>query len=97
MSTKRGSYASLYPKEKKMTFHLIEGDPMNPASTDLLVQLDTLDNSDPVPDPGWQVLTGNNMFSKIGRLVYRYQVQHEMDLQVTCPACETEFDVEIET
>jgi hypothetical protein len=57
-----------------MACHLIQGDPMAPASTDLLAQTDSLFVGNPVPD-GWRVLSGNHRTSLIGRVAYRYEVE----------------------
>jgi len=55
---------------------LIEGDPFDPSDTDIIMQVDTLDVGKPVPD-GWRVMTGNNMFSEIRRVAYRYEIEDE--------------------
>jgi hypothetical protein len=52
------------------TNHLISGDPLSPASTDLIAQTANLPVGEPVPE-GWRVLTGNERTSLIGRLAYR--------------------------
>ena len=59
-----------------MTNKLIEGDPLDPQSTDIIYQEDTLAVGQPVPE-GWRVMTGNNMFSQIVRVAYRYEIEEE--------------------
>ena len=56
---------------------LLQGDPMEPTSTDLIAQSDTLKVGEPVPD-GWTVTTGNMHFREIWRIAYRYQIEEEM-------------------
>lgn len=52
---------------------LLEGDPLDPFSTDLIVQQGSLPVGEPVPR-GWRVLDGNNTSSLVARVVYRYEV-----------------------
>jgi hypothetical protein len=59
-----------------MTNYLIAGDPMEPASTDLIAQTKSLAVGRPVPD-GWRVLSGNERESTIARVAYRYEVEEE--------------------
>jgi len=56
---------------------LIEGDPLNPASTDIIVQDGMLETGDPVPE-GWVVMTGNQYLSRVMRIAYRYQIEDEI-------------------
>ena len=56
-----------------MANHLIEGDALDPSSSDLIAQTDTLRVGLPVPD-GWRVLSGNNSFSQIARVVMRFEI-----------------------
>lgn len=58
-------------------YTLIEGDPMNPCGTDLIVQQTRLNVGQPLPDGGWRVLTGNQYDSLIARVVYRYELEEE--------------------
>jgi hypothetical protein len=60
-----------------MTNILLEGDPLNPCDTDLIVQDAQLDIHNPVPE-GWRVLTGNLKSSLIMRVAYRYEIEREM-------------------
>ncbi len=53
---------------------LLEGDALDPQSTDLIVQQGSLDVGQPVPQ-GWRVLTGNLDTSLVARVVYRYEVE----------------------
>lgn len=53
---------------------LLEGDPLSPASTDLIVQRAMLEVGEPVPAGGWRVLSGNDRFSIIARVVYRAEI-----------------------
>ena len=55
---------------------LIEGDALEPCSTDLIVQTGQLEVGKRVPE-GWRVLTGNNHTSQVARVVYRYEVEEE--------------------
>ena len=52
---------------------LIDGDPLNPESTDLIAQRGTLLVGEPVPD-GWRVLSGNSIASEVWRVVFRFEV-----------------------
>jgi hypothetical protein len=61
-----------------MTNILISGDPLNPQSTDLIVQKKNLAVDQPVPD-GWRVLTGNLRTSLIARVCYRYEADTMAD------------------
>lgn len=53
---------------------LIEGNPLQPADTDIIVQRDRLDVGKPVPS-GWRVMTGNHETSLIMRIAYRYEIE----------------------
>jgi hypothetical protein len=53
---------------------LIEGDPMEPQSTDLIVQINTAPVGARIAD-GWRVLTGNARESQIARVAYRYEIE----------------------
>lgn len=53
---------------------LLTGDPLDPSSTDLIVQKAFLPFGDPVPD-GWRVLTGNNWASEVARVAYRFEIE----------------------
>jgi len=57
-------------------FTLLEGDPMDPQSTDLIVEQARLAVGRPVPE-GWRVLTGNMNDSLIVRVAYRYEIEDE--------------------
>lgn len=57
-----------------MTNHQISGDPLAPESNDLIAQLDTLAVGKPVPE-GWRVLSGNERFSSIARVIYRFEAE----------------------
>lgn len=59
-----------------MANHLIQGDPLNPDGGDLIAQTTTIKVGEPVPE-GWQVLTGNNEFSQIGRFAFRFEIEEE--------------------
>lgn len=61
-----------------MRLHLISGNPMEPASTDIMAQFDRLAVGQPVPD-GWRVLSGNSSESEIARVAYRFEVQDDLD------------------
>ncbi len=52
---------------------LVEGDPLHPDDTDVIVQFASLKVGKPVPS-GWRVMTGNINFSLVSRVVYRYEV-----------------------
>lgn len=56
-------------------YTLLEGDPMDPQSTDLIVEQKRLAIGRPVPD-GWRVLTGNMNDSLIARVAYRYEIEN---------------------
>jgi len=55
---------------------LIEGDPLAPNDSDIIVQEAHLNVDEPVPE-GWRVMTGNNRSSLIMRVVYRYEIEGE--------------------
>jgi hypothetical protein len=55
---------------------LIGGDPLDPSSTDLIVQIGRIDVGEPVPD-GWRVLTGNNDSSLVARVIFRFEADSE--------------------
>lgn len=59
-----------------MTNHLVRGDPMAPAPTDLIAQTRMIDVGKTVP-LGWRVLSGNQFHSEIGRLAYRFEIEEE--------------------
>lgn len=53
---------------------LLQGDPLNPASGDLIAQTARLNVGEPVPE-GWRVLTGDEASSLIARVVLRYELE----------------------
>lgn len=54
---------------------LIEGDPMDPVSTDMITQRLNLDmGKQPIGD-GWRILTGNNHTNLWARVAYRYEIE----------------------
>lgn len=55
---------------------LIEGDPMEPSSTDIILQDGRLAFGCAVPE-GWKVMTGNMHSSKVMRIAYRYEIEDE--------------------
>ncbi len=57
-----------------MSNYLISGDPLEPASTDLIAQTALLDVGKRVPE-GWRVLSGNERQSTIARVCYRYEAE----------------------
>lgn len=57
-----------------MRNQLLSGDPMAPASTDIIAQFDSLAVGRPVPD-GWRVLSGNERASEIARVAYRFEIE----------------------
>lgn len=59
-----------------MRFELIRGCPMEPSSTDVIAQFDSLPVGRPVP-AGWRVLSGNIRESEIARVAYRYEIEEE--------------------
>lgn len=64
--------------EEPMTIRrkLVDGDPMDPCSGDIIVELATLAVGHPVPE-GWRVLSGNIHNSQIARVVLRYEIEPE--------------------
>lgn len=54
--------------------YLVTGDPRSPAPSDLIAQTSLLPTGEEVPD-GWRVLTGNAHFSKIARVVMRFEIE----------------------
>ncbi len=59
-----------------MTNVLISGDPMDPSSTDLIAQTTSLEVNKRVPH-GWRVLSGNERYSTIARVAFRYEIEEE--------------------
>ena len=57
---------------------LIEGDATSPRDSDLLLQQGTLKVGLPVPE-GWRVLTGNQHFSEVWLIAYRYEIQPDFE------------------
>lgn len=55
---------------------LLEGDPMDPCSTDLIAERTRIPVGTAVP-AGWRVLTGNQTTSLIGRIAYRYEIEED--------------------
>ena len=53
---------------------LLDGDTLNPSSTDILIQKGLLPVGEPVPE-GWRVMTGNARESLVIRPVYRYELE----------------------
>jgi hypothetical protein len=53
---------------------LLEGDALNPSSTDLIIQKGRLPVGQPVPN-GWRVMTGNATTSLVIRPAYRYELE----------------------
>jgi hypothetical protein len=54
--------------------YLVEGDPFDPQPMDIIVQVDVLPVSKPLPD-GWTVLGGNHLNSTIARVTTRYKAE----------------------
>ena len=54
----------------------IDGDSLDPSSTDLIAQVGQLKVGERVP-LGWRVLTGNAMTSQVGRIAYRYEIEDD--------------------
>lgn len=57
-----------------MANHLIEGDPLDPSSGDLIAQTQSLAVGEPVPE-GWRVLSGGHAYSQIARVALRYEIE----------------------
>lgn len=57
---------------------LIEGNPMDPQSTDLILQEGRLPVGERVP-PNWRVTTGNMYNSQAFRIAYRYEIEEWND------------------
>jgi hypothetical protein len=67
---------------------LIEGDPMEPSSTDLILQRETTFTKDgkaitrenpasPPSGDGWRLLTGNYRMNSWARCAYRHEVEED--------------------
>lgn len=54
--------------------YLLEGDPMEPSSMDLIAQLGRLPVGKPVPE-GWRIMTGNAFDSLVTRVAYRFEIE----------------------
>jgi hypothetical protein len=61
------------PMVEQIENTLIEGDPLQPHATDLILQRGRLAVGQPVPQD-WRVLTGNASHSLVARVVYRHEV-----------------------
>ena len=55
---------------------LHQGSPVDPCSSDIIIQEGRLDVGEEVPT-GWQVMDGNPTSSLVMRIVYRYQLEDE--------------------
>ena len=53
---------------------LLQGNAMEPGSSDIIAQLGLLDVGERVPE-GWRVLSGNALHSSVGRIAYRYEIE----------------------
>lgn len=64
-------------REKEMTVKswLVEGDPLQPRGTDIIVQSAHLELDDKPPGEHWRIMTGNNTFNDWMRVVYRYEIE----------------------
>jgi hypothetical protein len=60
----------------KSTLH--SGNPLHPHGSDIIIQSTTLKVGKPVPE-GWRVMTGNNNYSEIMRIVYRMELEIEAE------------------
>jgi len=71
-----------------MTYHLIQGNPMEPSSTDIIAHECNLSIDELPPgaldkfkkfDPhcGWRILTGNSQYNLWGRIAYRYEIEED--------------------
>ncbi len=61
---------------------LIEGDPLDPSSGDLIAQTATLEVGKPVPE-GWRVMSGGHAYSQIARVAMRYEIENPNPLTLT--------------
>lgn len=61
-----------------MTNQLIEGDPLEPSSTDIILQSVRLPIAETPDGEGWRVMTGNNSHSLWMRPAYRYEITGEV-------------------
>lgn len=59
---------------------LVRGDALEPSSYDLIVQTKHINVGDPLPE-GWQVLSGNARMSEIARIVYRCDIEENLETQ----------------
>jgi len=56
------------------TNKLIEGDPLEPTSTDVIFQEVSLSANEVPGGIGWRIMTGNNSFNLWMRVAYRYEI-----------------------
>lgn len=63
-----------------MQSYLVQGDPLHPASGDLIAQTTSLAVGAPIPD-GWRVLTGNVHHHVIARVAMRYEVERDEETE----------------
>lgn len=54
---------------------LIDGDPMDPISTDLITQQINLPMGREPTGDGWRILTGNVSTNLWARVAYRYEIE----------------------
>lgn len=73
---KQAFFYLLSMERKTMENFLLKGDALNPQSTDIIAQFRTLAVGAPVPD-GWRVLSGNERFSEIARVAFRFECEEE--------------------
>jgi hypothetical protein len=57
-----------------INFTLIEGDPFDPSSSDLIVAQGRLNVGEAIPR-GWRVLTGNPTSSAVVAIGYRHELE----------------------
>jgi hypothetical protein len=58
-----------------LNFTLIEGNPMDPASTDIIMARGRLNVGEAVPN-GWRVLTGNMQSSDVVTVGFREEMEN---------------------
>lgn len=62
-----------------ITNKLIEGDPLDPSSTDVIHQSEYLPVAQSPKGIAWRIMTGNTTHSLWMRVAYRYEIEEEIE------------------
>jgi hypothetical protein len=59
-----------------VTSTLLRGDPFETSDDDTIAQIGMIDVGEKIPF-GWNILSGNEHYSEIGRVALRYEIEQE--------------------